>query len=398
MKFKTNIFILLILSNLLTATTIKDAVQTTDNNFCKVNKGVKVCMKVKASYSVVSSDNNNTVVKRINRIIKQVMEKIKKNIKENFRKIDEKSFSIHLLSTTQKSFSLKVSHFYKSKNLRRGNSEFLNYDILTGKKIELDELFIKGYREKLEAYAENAYRIQNHLTPKENSELVAFEKNKFFLPRTIGIGNSGLQLIYDSKKIKPSTHTSHFVILDYRFLQDIINPKSYLSVFLKEKKLGLNVPKYYTFIDKFGIIQLTIQRDSKTRMEIFGHLQNRQPIEGGGLLSISFPNLLIDRDNISSIHGDFKIANHHLYSVHNFEKESNIIKSHSLLEAEIKRWKRYGESKNISFSFDIPSEMKRVELDIYATFISEKTNQIFRIPFSREKKKLKSHKITIDLK
>ena len=234
MKIKPILLSLALITSLSISSEITQKVEKHEDRFCKettskiipATKRINVCASLQLSYPKVSGSNKklaNYINFEIFKVLKNKINVKKRVLKtiENMPSEEEEKYSIDikLLSITPKSFSIESYFMYDDPYDERAGTRIANFDKKTGKKIKIDELFIKGYKQKLLAIAKKALI-------KQGIELD--DDSSFTIAKNIGIAKDGLHLEYNMLEI---SNRAVSLVLPYASLKEIVNPNSYLASF-----------------------------------------------------------------------------------------------------------------------------------------------------------------------
>jgi hypothetical protein len=411
-RLHTSLLILLS-SQLLMATEITTQTKKIEDKFCKPYKNKDsegtFCMTNESIYPLVTSSDKG-LEKYLNSSIKKILDKgekyeVKKYVLENIKDGvysslgHENHLIIKILSTTTKTFSLEVnSYSYLGGAHGSSFTELINYDRATGKRLKLNDLFVKNYQEKLIKIIEKEYRRQEHVTAKDSlSDKLYWFKNKFILAENIGIGEDGLILEYNPYEIKPYAGGTTTLIVRYELLKDIIKPNSYLSSLLKEPKLPIGNSVEYTFFDKLLTFTVKLKRLTKSKIELNLMAKNHEYDISKGGVSLSFPQLKKKIDILSKSNRDFSklLLYPEKSPIYNFKRKKNQKSDYLMVEGEAKRWKENGK-KSIKMILKIDKDSKTFKVNIRATLIKDK--KILPIPFEGQQGQQGTGNYMIDVK
>ncbi len=112
---------------------------------------------------------------------------------------------------------------------------YANYDLKTGKKISLADLFNENYKTELDKIGEKRFREAYNIKPDENFEQAGYfvDKGQFHLNNNFLITKGGLQFRFEQYEIGPYALGAPIVSIPYAELKDLINPDGLLSHFIK---------------------------------------------------------------------------------------------------------------------------------------------------------------------
>ena len=370
--------------------------QEITDKFCKEftqeGENGTFCRSDKITYPIVESPDKG-LEKKLNSRIKEQIGLLKKEevrayvldtIKDGITTSmgHESELSVDILSVSPKTFSLETGGYsYLGGAHGMSSIDIVNYDRATGKKIALEELFIKDYQKKLMDIVEKEYRKQERISSTDKlSDKLGWFKNEFVLAEVIGIGEDGLHLEYNSYEIKPYSGGTTSVVVDYSLLKDIIKPDGYLSYFINNPKLSLKSTKKYSFFDKLLMMKLEVKRIATDKIELTLMARNEEYDISKGGVSLSFPQLKKKSEIIEKSNQGFDKLS--LYgkdsSVYNFKSKKNQKSDYLLVEGEAKKWKD-NEEKSIEIVVKIPKDAQNFDINLRATLLKNK--KILQIPF-----------------
>ena len=382
----------------------------TKEKFCQSNPAkdtIEFCMEIESKYPVISH-SNKVLEKHMNeRIEKELFAKglareyVEKHLKDGVASAmgHEETLLIEVLSQFKKSFTLEVnSYAYLGGAHGMGATQLLNYDAQTGKKIKIEDLFLKNYKEKLRTVAEKVYRDKHHLKATDSlKDKKGWFDDEFTLSNVIGIGNEGLHLEYNSYDVQPYAAGTISLVLKYELLKEIINPNSYLSSMIETKKLFINKSSIYTFEDKLFGFTVEAKKVASDKLELTLNAKNHNgDSKEKSAVSLSFPQLSQKSDVLKKTNKGFKKLS--LYpsksKIYNFDKKKSIESQYLLVEAETNDWK-FHKTKSIKLTVKIPDNSDEFIIDLRATTIENK--KILTTPFDGIKGQQGSYNYQIKL-
>jgi hypothetical protein len=189
---------------------------TISNKYCTENKkGKEFCLEYELTYPTIEKTKNLKMKKLIDEIVNNKIIKFKKlNAKDEVLNLlsddPELSWSwedktkLQLFATTEKTFTLAVVNYNYSGGAH-GNYTitYENYDIAKGVELELKDIFVKGFEEKLKRIANRYYRKRNKLKPGESLTKIGWFGDNFILSDNYAITTKGLDFLYNTYEIKP---------------------------------------------------------------------------------------------------------------------------------------------------------------------------------------------------
>lgn len=112
--------------------------------------------------------------------------------------------------------------------------DFLNFDIVTGDKIELDDIFIDSYKNKLDSIGEILFREHYGISTDESllEYGYEFDNNKFTLNKNFSINENGLYFYYNQYEIACYAAGTSEVEIPYIYLKDLLKSDSPLNKLL----------------------------------------------------------------------------------------------------------------------------------------------------------------------
>lgn len=143
---------------------------------------------------------------------------------------------VQIEAFTERLVSLR-DYTYDFRGGAHGNhlTQFYNFDLQTGRKLSLNDLFRTGYEKPLTALAEQIFREQNDLTPQASLAAAnyTFPNNRFVLSKTILITAMGLVVHYNPYEIASfSQGTTEIEVPFYQledWLKDADKPNSLIN-------------------------------------------------------------------------------------------------------------------------------------------------------------------------
>ena len=400
MEIKSTLLILALLTTSSMSSDISIKTKKLDNSFCKKTKvtnnqgleeEINYCMNSEISYPIIKSFNpklKTHLENAINEILetkvdskKHVLSVIKDN--EATRIGTQAHLTVKFLSLTKRTFSLgTITDEYFGGRHGEEHTTFSNYDRASGKKIVLDNLFIKGYEKKLLKISEKVYRKKMNLKAFDNlSEKDSWIENKFKLPKSIGIAYNGLQFKYNHDEIRYRSAGTVSLVIPYFLLKEIIPSNSYLSDFGQMKTLKNTPTQHFDFHNSKANLELDVHRVSSSEIKLTVLATNNSNSQSDSTVSVSFPQLEDKMDIYKYEKNDFtKVL---IYpkksSIYNFKKKEAIKSDYLLVEGEVKKWKA-NEKKTMVIHVSTSSDMKTLKINLRTTL--KENQQTITIPFS----------------
>ena len=112
--------------------------------------------------------------------------------------------------------------------------KFINWDTKAEKDINLSDILVSGYKEKLDAVAERIFRKQENL--KDTSSLIRdyfFKGGKFNLNNNYLISPVGLRFLYNVYEIKPFAAGTTDVYIPYGEIKDLLKQGTVVGQYVK---------------------------------------------------------------------------------------------------------------------------------------------------------------------
>jgi len=203
----------------------------------------ELCTKLDIVLLKISGNDN--VSNLINKTIDHLVA-IDANVHGNYNTIAELLNSITKLPT-EEGFTLDIicRVVYYDANLLAINIEqsvyvfgaahplstlkYLNFDLLTGKLITLNEIFLPGFQDKLDRIGEKFF-VEEY-----EAEGWFFEKGKFKLNHNFAITQEGILFSFDPYEIGPYANGSPQIVIPYKLIKNLINKDSQIKSVLQEK-------------------------------------------------------------------------------------------------------------------------------------------------------------------
>lgn len=224
--------------------TINERVKT-DGRCAQLPK--KPCTQIKVSYPYFEAKPSSDVVDPINRNIKQFLlqsvspENVPKSIEEAMVKFlqdyenanrdfphqgvwaDEKT--VEILQNRPNVLSLQYFHYWYTGGAHPNSSRtYWNYDPKTGKQIQLEDIFVKGYGPKLNRIAEKHFRKTREL--EANISLTQagfwFENGQFKVNTNFALAPQGLIFFFNTYEVSPYVMGPTEVVIPYGELKGLL--------------------------------------------------------------------------------------------------------------------------------------------------------------------------------
>jgi len=239
---KNILLTILILTNLTLATENYLGMYSTEvtekelkDKYCKNNEnGDEFCMEYTLTYPILSKSENSELISEIEKIIEEKIRVFKKlNAKSRVLSLlsDEPDLTwswedrtrIKLYATTEKSFTLAIINYNYSGGAHANRTvEYENYAIKNGKELEIKDIFVNGYSDKLTSIANRYYRESNKLSVNDSLTKIGWYGDKFILSDNVAITTEGLEFLYNPYEIKPHIAGITTFLLPYNKITSIM--------------------------------------------------------------------------------------------------------------------------------------------------------------------------------
>jgi Protein of unknown function (DUF3298) len=113
-------------------------------------------------------------------------------------------------------------------------SGFLNWNTKANKKIELSDIFINGYRDKLTSIGEKIFRMQEKLSDTSSLSNYPFENGKFMLNDNYLITPTGIHFLYNESVVKPHSDGPTELLIPYVQIKQLLRPNTVISQYIKK--------------------------------------------------------------------------------------------------------------------------------------------------------------------
>lgn len=144
---------------------------------------------------------------------------------------------INLFAKTSATYTLSISEGgYSGGAHPYYDKEFINIEIKTQKKLNLKNLFIKGFEKELLKIALSEYTSTHNLDINQSLRTDGWFEEKFVLAENFAITKNGIYFFYNQYEIKSYADGNTKFIIPYTKLKNIINYKGVLANSLKQKE------------------------------------------------------------------------------------------------------------------------------------------------------------------
>ena len=349
--------------------------------YCKSIKPTqKLCKSKKLSYIDYDDTKLPTFLKGIKQHIEPVVlaykaDDLKKSTLSDLKEFSgdisgewEDESSIELFAKTATTYTLSTSSSgYSGGAHGYHGMQFDNYNIQTGAKLTLDDLFVADYNQTLHAIAKEHYKASMGLKAQQPLTDDNWFDDNFVLASAFAITANGLYFFYNSYEIKPYAAGNTEFMLPYSKLKSIINPKGVLGFALEDNKTSHTLFKQ----DEALSLDISAQPQPDGTVQITASMQNLS-YENKGWLSLSFPQLTakeaiknIQTQGFKSVQAYPKGSN-----IYNNEHKKAVKSAYLLVEGEDTQW-QYNDTHSITLSVVPPSTDKELILDIRGNFKSK---------------------------
>ncbi len=201
-----------------------------------------------------SSHPPKTLDEAIDRHIKDCKTEIK-NMEEEIK--NNEYMGMSMTSEFEQGFSVAMNeynilaiegftYFYAGGAHGGGNLTSHNYDLRTGKKLAMKDIFNAGYEKQLNSIGEKYFRIQNNLSPQESlTDAGYYFEEGFALNDNFGIKLDGIHFQYNQYEVAAYAVGTPSVIIPYSEIKALIR-KDCVLYGLMEKIAGTPPPKKNT--------------------------------------------------------------------------------------------------------------------------------------------------------
>jgi hypothetical protein len=110
---------------------------------------------------------------------------------------------------------------------------FINWNIKSGKKIGLNDLFTPSYETRLTSIAEKIFRKDEKLSDTSSLKDYFFKNQKFALNDNFLVTPVGIRFLYNEYEIKPYADGSTELLIPYAQIKSLLRPNTVLSQYVK---------------------------------------------------------------------------------------------------------------------------------------------------------------------
>jgi hypothetical protein len=250
-----------------------------------------------------------------------------------------------------------------------------NYDLKTQKKLNLRDILKPNSYDKFVQIAQDRYKKTYHIPQNATMEYDGWFNEEFVLASNFAIKPEGIYFLYNSYEIKPYADGQTTLLVPYKDIKHILNPKYFTSDFfnkLKAQKQTINK----TFSKELSVHISPLGSD-KLLFEISAYNDTYDTKEGW--LSITFVGC---KDVITShIKSNFQKVDRYPNGIPIYYKPTKkTIKKHSvLLEAYDAAWES-DSPKTLSFVIQKPKNHPKLEVQFRVVFKDKQSHSYSYIP------------------
>ena len=113
------------------------------------------------------------------------------------------------------------------------HTSFLNWNAKANKEIELDSIFIPGYKEQLTTVAEKIFRAEEKLSPTSSLKNYLFKDDRFALNDNFLITPVGVRFLYNEGEIKPYADGQTELLIPYAQIKSLLRTNTVVSQYNK---------------------------------------------------------------------------------------------------------------------------------------------------------------------
>jgi hypothetical protein len=111
---------------------------------------------------------------------------------------------------------------------------FINWNTKSKKNIELDDILVNGYRDKLTKIADTIFRNQEKLSYAASlANDYFFKDNKFALNNNFSITPLGIRFLYNETEIKPYAAGQTNLFIPYSKIKSLLRPNTVITQYIK---------------------------------------------------------------------------------------------------------------------------------------------------------------------
>jgi hypothetical protein len=176
-----------------------------------------------------------------NEIMNDFLDRYKKSTQDNslpadFKHIWENSFSTNVLFNSNNILSVEDIEFrFEGGAHPLTGYIYSNYNLLTGKKITLDELLKSNYKEALDKIGERRFKAEHYIKQNDSPKTAGYfiDNNEFHLNNNFTISKLGLTFRFREYEIGPYVMGAPSVFIPYNDFRYLIKSGSLLEQVLK---------------------------------------------------------------------------------------------------------------------------------------------------------------------
>ena len=250
-----------------------------------------------------------------------------------------------------------------------------NYDLKTHKKLNLRDILKPNSYDKFVQIAQDRYKTTYHIPKNATMQYDGWFNKEFVLASNFAITTDGVYFLYNPYEIKAYADGQTTLLVPYKDIKHILNPKYFTSEFfnkLKAQKQTINK----TFTKELSVHISPLDSD-KLLFEISSYNATYDTKEGW--LSITFVGY---KDIITShIKSNFQKVDRYPNGIPIYYKPTKkTIKKHSvLLEAYDAAWES-DSPKTLSFVIQKPKNHPKLEVQFRVVFKDKQSHSYSYIP------------------
>jgi hypothetical protein len=113
------------------------------------------------------------------------------------------------------------------------HTSFLNWNSKANREIQLDSIFIPGYKGPLTSVAEKIFRSEEKLGPTSSLKNYSFKDGKFALNNNFLITPVGIRFLYNEGEIKPYADGQTELLIPYAQIKSLLRPGTVVNQYSK---------------------------------------------------------------------------------------------------------------------------------------------------------------------
>jgi hypothetical protein len=176
-----------------------------------------------------------------NEVMNDFIDRYKKSIQDNslpadYKHIWENSFSTYILFNSNNILSVEDIEFrFEGGAHPTTGFNYSNYNLLTGKKITLDELLKSNYKEALDKIGERRFKAEHNIKQNDSPKTAGYfiDNDEFHLNNNFTISKLGMTFRFREYEIGPYVMGAPSVFIPYSDFRYLIKPGSLLEQVIK---------------------------------------------------------------------------------------------------------------------------------------------------------------------